>query len=259
MQAIFETKIQKYIESFTQAVILSKNVYVYGLTESKVDDLISDILMYRNPTVGIYANVGQVRLRVTAKERTKEICESMINDVITQIKLRLGKFVYGIDVENMQSVVVDSFKNKNKTLAVAESCTGGLISSKIVGVNGASSIFKLGVVCYSNAAKEKILNIRKSVLQKYGAVSCIVAKQMARSVMKISRADVGISTTGIAGPQGGSKEKPVGLVYVGVATKNYVNAYKLLLSKGEKNERNSIRERAALFAINKALEKVEKF
>ena len=222
-----------------------------------MDDLISDILLYHNPTVGIYAANNQVRLRVTAKEKTNIICQEMINSVIEKIKERIGGFIYGIDVNNLQTVLVDAFKNKKKTLAVAESCTGGLISSKIVEVKSASSIFKFGAVCYSNEAKEKILNIKKSILQKYGAVSQIVAKQMAKRVMEISNADVGISTTGVAGPDGGSREKPVGLVYVGLATKNNVHAYKLLLSKGEKDERNVIRESAALFAINKALKSLD--
>ncbi len=177
LKGIFETKLKGYLEAFKDSVILSKNIYIYGLTESKVDDLISDILLYHNPTVGIYAANNQVRLRVTAKEKTNIICQEMINSVIEKIKERIGGFIYGIDVNNLQTVLVDVFKNKKKTLAVAESCTGGLISSKIVEVKSASSIFKLGAVCYSNEAKEKILNIKKSILQKYGAVSQIVAKQ----------------------------------------------------------------------------------
>lgn len=256
--AIFEKDVEKYLKKFTKFTIFSKNVHIYGLPESVVDEKVSDLLVQKNPTVGIYAKEGEVRLRVTAKAENKKICEDMVDLVVDLIKNRIGKYIYGIDVLNMQNALVKTFIEKNKTLAVAESCTGGLISSRIVEISGSSKIFRLGAVCYSNEAKQKILGVKKSSLDRFGAVSSVVAKEMAFGVRNVCCADFGVSTTGIAGPQGGSKEKPVGLVYVGISTKKEVKAYKLLLSHGEKDERNKIRIRAALFAIDKIRREVLK-
>ncbi len=253
---LFNSSVVSYLSKFKSYVIHSKNVNIFGLPESRVDELISDILDSKNPTVGIYASAAQVRLRVTAKASNKSICIYMIDAVIDKIKERLKGYVYGVDVLNMENALVDAFKFKNKTLAVAESCTGGLISSSIVNVAGSSECFKMGVVCYSNYAKQKILGIKKDILNKYGAVSFIVAKNMAQSVRKLSKSHIGISTTGVAGPGGGSILKPVGLVYIGISSENKTKVYKLLISKSEENYRNKIRLKAALFAMNKARQEV---
>ncbi len=256
LKAIFEEYVAEYIKNFTNKTILSKNVYVYGLTESKVDEMVGEFLMNKNPTVGIYAEEGFVRLRVTAKEQTLNACEKNIDEVIYKIKRKLNGFVFGVDVLNMQNALVKVFIEKRKTLAVAESCTGGLISSKIVEIPGSSNVLKLGVVSYSNGAKHNVLNVSEISLKKYGAVSFSVAKEMAFQIRKISGCDVGVSTTGVAGPTGGTKKKPVGLVYVGISTKKETKAYRLMLSFGEQNERNKIRNMVALFAMNKARQEV---
>lgn len=251
LAAIFEKDLEKYLKKFTNFTIFSKNVHIYGLPESVVDEKVSDLLVKKNPTVGIYAKEGEVRLRVTAKAEDRKICEDMVDLVVDSIKNRIGKYIYGIDVLNMQNALVKTFIKKNKTLAVAESCTGGLISSKIVEISGSSKIFKLGAVCYSNEAKQKILNVKKSSLDRFGAVSSVVAKEMAFGARNACCADFGVATTGIAGPQGGSVKKPVGLVYVGISSRKETKAYKLLLSNGEKDERNKIRIRAALFVMDR--------
>lgn len=258
VREIFENEISPYLENLSGFLISSKNINIYGLTESRVDELIADFLEYENPTVGIYAKDGEVRLRITAKAKNEEECDVLIKNVFLKIKKRIGKFVYGFNT-SMQAALVEAFKLKGKTLAVAESCTGGLISSKIVEVSGSSEIFKLGAVCYSNSAKTKILNVREESLEKFGAVSAIVAKEMAYGARKVSNADIAISTTGVAGPNGGTEKKSVGLVYVGVSTENETKAFKLFLSKNEKDERNTIRNLAAMFAMNKAREEVLKF
>ena len=256
VKAIFEEHVAKYVKNLTNEAILSKNVYVYGLTESKVDEMVSEFLVKKNPTVGIYAKDGCVRLRVTAKGESSHYCEKKIDEVIFKIKKTLNGFVFGVDILNMQNALVKAFKEKGKTLAVAESCTGGLISSKIVEISGSSDVLKLGVVSYSNKAKQQILNVSEHSLKKYGAVSLTVAKEMAFKVRKISNCDVGVSTTGVAGPTGGTKEKPVGLVYVGISTKKETKVYRLMFSLKEENERNKIRKMAAIFAMNKARQEV---
>ena len=256
LKFIFETKLSLYLKNFSDSIIFSKNVYIYGISESFVDEKVSDLLVNKNPTVGIYAKEGEVRLRVTAKAKNLKICEEMVDSLVEIIKKRLGRYVYGVDIFSMHNALVKAFVEKNKTLAVAESCTGGLISSKIVEIAGSSKIFKLGAVCYSNEAKERILHVRKSSLEKYGALSSIVAKEMAYGARIVSNSDFSVSTTGIAGPGGACENKPVGLIYVGVSTIKETKAYRLFLSCGEEDERNKIRNLAALFAMNKIREEV---
>ena len=258
LKSIFENDVVSYLKDYTDSIIFSKNIHIYGLAESLVDEKVSDFLVQTNPSVGIYAKEGEVRLRVTAKAKNKKECEEMVDDVVEKIKERLGEYIYGIDILNMGNSLVKTFLEKNRTLAVAESCTGGFISSKIVEIAGCSKIFRLGVVCYSNRAKEEILNVRSSSLKRFGAVSSVVAKEMAYGVRRVSGADFAVSTTGIAGPDGGTKLKPVGLVYVGISTKKETKAYRLCLSFGEKNEREKIRIRASLFAMNKIRQEVLK-
>ena len=256
VKSVFEKDISNYLKNLTNSTIFSKNVHIYGVPESYVDEKVFDLLLKKNPTVGIYAKDGEVRLRVTAKAEDIKTCEKMVDFLIDEIKKRIGKYIYGIDVLNMQNVLVKAFIKKNKTLAVAESCTGGLISSKIVEISGASNIFKFGAVCYSNEAKEKILNVKKSSLKRFGAVSSIVAKEMAYGARLVCGSDFAVSTTGVAGPGGATKDKPVGLIYVGISTRKETKAYRIFLSSGEKDERNKIRNLASLFAMNKLKEQV---
>lgn len=259
IESFFENGVESYLKQFSgDYVIFSKNIYIFGITESKVDELLFDLLNGKNPSVGIYAKDGQVRLRVTAKAKDIKNCREMVSKVVFKIKNRLKNKIYGVDVLNMQTALFNSLKLKNKTISVAESCTGGLICSNIVEISGVSDFFKLGVVCYSNEAKEKIIGVKRDSLEKFGAVSFKVAKEMAQGVRKISNSDIAISTTGIAGPFGGNLKKPVGLVYIGISTKKQTKVYKLLLSRGEKDERNKIRKMAAFFAMNEARKEILK-
>ncbi|MDE5852757.1 MAG: competence/damage-inducible protein A [Oscillospiraceae bacterium] len=254
--AMFEKYVKSYLMNLTNSIILSHNIHLYGIGESKVDEVLADILEGVNPTVGIYAKTGEVRVRITSKAKNKQLAEELMKKPMDIVSKRLSEFIYGIDVENMQTALVRAAIQNGKKLSVAESCTGGLIASNIVSVAGSSKCFDCGVVSYSNEMKEKVLKVDANILKKCGAVSPQVAEQMAIGVREMSDADIGISTTGIAGPGGGSEEKPVGLVYVGISTKHDTKTYKLLLAQSKQTKRQTIRNLAALFAMNEARKKV---
>lgn len=161
-----------------------------------------------------------------------------------------------IDIEKLNELVVDALNKKSLKLATAESCTGGLISKLITDVSGSSSVFDCGVCTYANNIKSKVLGVKEETLSTYGAVSEKTAMEMARGVRTLSNADIAISTTGIAGPMGGSQYKPVGLVYIGISTKDRLLAHKVLLSEGKAPQRSRIRELASACALYFALNEI---
>lgn len=258
MIPMFEKKVIPYLNKFSDSAILSHNLHFFGISESKADEKLSGLLCQSNPTVGLYAKDGEFRVRVSAKASTKDECEELLRPTIEKIKEKIGSYLYGVDCDSLEKVVVETTLNKNIEIAVAESCTGGMISSKIASVPGASGCFHCGIVSYSNDIKQDILGVDETVLNDYGAVSSQTAEMMALGVRKLAKADIGVSVTGIAGPSGGSEEKPVGLVYVGIATESEVKTHKLLLSRGLPDERESIRTRSALFALNAVRLELEK-
>lgn len=154
----------------------------------------------------------------------------------------------------LQKLAVEQLKENNIRLATAESCTGGLISKKITEISGSSEVFDCGVCSYANFIKHKVLGVSNETLEKYGAVSSQCAVEMAKGAALLADADIGVSTTGIAGPTGGSAEKPVGLVYIGIYTKNRCFAVKTLLNESGKNTRKDIRELASCIALYKVLQ-----
>ncbi len=154
-----------------------------------------------------------------------------------------------IELGSINTLLVEALKKYNLKVATAESCTGGMISQKITEVRGASAVFDCGVCSYANSIKENVLGVEKSVLESLGAVSAEAAMEMAEGVRKIAKADIGVSTTGIAGPDGGAREKPVGLVYIGLATSKSQYAIKALLSQDKENSRGRIRQLATAIAM----------
>lgn len=214
---ITEEYLDPYFAGKMNGVIHSRTVKLCGIGESDAASKIYDILSESlNPTVSPYAKTNEVHLRITAKADSVEQAESLIQPVYEEISAKLGKYIYTYkDDENLEDVVVSMAVSKNIRLAVAESCTGGLISSRLVNVSGASDCFVEGYVTYSNDAKINTLGVSADIIEKYGAVSAECAGEMARCAALKAGADMAVSTTGIAGPLGGSDEKPVGLVYIG--------------------------------------------
>ena len=225
-------RVMPYLLERRKSVIVSRNIHIFGMGESAVESVIEDIMKNsQNPTVAPYCQAGEVRLRVTASAESESEAVDMCNSLIERISsTEIGKYIYGIDVGSLECAVVE-FLHKNKlTLACAESCTGGLTSKRITDVSGCSDVFWGGCVTYANEAKMKLLGVKPQTLEKFGAVSEQTAREMAKGVREALGVDIGVSITGIAGPSGGSPEKPVGTVFVGISTKDVEQVRALSLS-----------------------------
>lgn len=227
--------------------IRSRVLRITGEGESAVEQRIRDLLHQTLPTIAPYAKLGEVHLRVTAKGAPEEVDAALARGE-AQIRERLGDLVYGTDDQTLEAVVGDLLTARRLTIAVAESCTGGLIAERLTNVPGSSAYFLEGVVAYSNAVKQHHLDVDAALLERYGAVSAEVAEAMAAGIRRRSGATVGLSVTGIAGPDGGTPEKPVGLVYLALAAGSGVEHRRL--SFGPEAGRQGIRALAAQAALN---------
>ena len=229
---IFNEEIEPYLHTRSSTVLVSKNVNIFGMGESAVETALAGLMQSaENPTVAPYCKVGEVRLRVTASANDRETASRMCDDMIERIKqTEVGAFVYGVDADTLEKAVVTALGERKLTLAAAESCTGGLIAKRITDVGGASEVFLGGCVTYTNEAKIKLVDVSRNTLDEFSAVSEQTALEMARGVRETLGADIGISTTGIAGPTGGSEEMPVGTVFVGISAADGDFVKKLSLS-----------------------------
>jgi nicotinamide-nucleotide amidase len=208
-------------------VIKSRVIKTCGIGESSLEELITDILTEQtNPTIAPLASQGEVKLRLTAKANSEEEADRLINLKEAKLQERIGEYIYGYDDDNLEGVVAKLLWDQKLTIATAESCTGGLIGDRLTSIAGSSAYFERGIISYSNQAKMDLLKVKKSTLEEYGAVSSQTAKEMAKGVRNLSKTDIGLSTTGIAGPGGESLEKPVGLVYMAIADKDGVESYR---------------------------------
>jgi nicotinamide-nucleotide amidase len=199
-------------------IIRSRILRVAGLGESSVEDRVKHLLKSINPTVAPYASPGEVHLRVTASAANTAEADALIDEMDHKITDVLGECVFGRDDQTLEQVVVDSLVRRGLTFSLAESCTGGLVANRITDIPGSSAAFIAGVVSYANRAKRDFLGVDEQLLINYGAVSEQVACAMAEGVRRRSGTDVALSITGIAGPSGGTPEKPVGLVYMALAS-----------------------------------------
>ena len=217
---IFNEEIEPYLNARSTTVLVSKNVNIFGMGESAVETALEGLMQSAtNPTVAPYCKVGEVRLRVTASASDRETASQMCDDMIEKIKeTEVGAFIYGVDADTLEKAVVSALRENNLTLAAAESCTGGLIAKRITDVGGSSEVFLGGCVTYTNGAKVKLVGVSEDTLDSFGAVSEETALMMARGARETLGADIGISTTGVAGPTGGSEQTPVGTVFVGIST-----------------------------------------
>ncbi len=202
------------------ATIGSKSLRIIGMPEAKVNEKVKDLLkLSGHTTVGIYTHLGEVELKITAKAENEKTRDKYIKKIEHKIRQRLGTLIYGVDNETLNDTVGALLLKKKKSIAIAESCTGGLISDLITNTSGSSKYFIMGIVAYNDSVKINSLNIKKDIIKKSGAVSKEVARQMADNIRDIAKTDIGIGITGIAGPKGGSKKKPVGLVFIAISTK----------------------------------------
>lgn len=243
-----EKQLCPYLQNKNSDVILSQMIKICGYGESKVEEMILDLIdKQTNPTLATYAKLKEVHLRVTARAASEEEAKKLLKPVVKEIKKRFGDAVYTTDEnETLQDAVVKLLKKHELTVTTAESCTGGLLAGTLVSVPGVSDVFKEGFVTYSNKAKRRHLDVSKSTLRKYGAVSAQTAKEMAKGGVFATDADVCVAITGLAGPDGATPEKPVGLVYIAC----YMNDKVQVEEFHFKGNRQKIREQSVVQALD---------
>lgn len=243
-----EKQLCPYLQNKNSDVILSQMIKICGYGESKMEEMILDLIdKQTNPTLATYAKLKEVHLRVTARAASEEEAKKLLKPVVKEIKKRFGDAVYTTDEnETLQDAVVKLLKKHELTVTTAESCTGGLLAGTLVSVPGVSDVFKEGFVTYSNKAKRRHLDVSKSTLRKYGAVSAQTAKEMAKGGVFATDADVCVAITGLAGPDGATPEKPVGLVYIAC----YMNDKVQVEEFHFKGNRQKIREQSVVQALD---------
>lgn len=247
MESMFENYVKPYLSKLTDDVIESEVLRIIGVGESKVENDILDIIdSQTNPTIATYAKGYECTLRITAKAKSVEEAKELIKPMSDEMKRRFGQSLYATGETSIEEVVSKMLVENNLKIAVAESCTGGMVSASLINYPGISSVFMEGCVTYSNEAKMKSLGVKKETLDVYGAVSDKCAKEMASGVAARYNTNIGIATTGIAGPDGGTDEKPVGLVYFGI----YINGKVISKKYVFNGDRQGVRERATRTILN---------
>ena len=247
MMPMFNNEAKPYLQSLTDFKLISRTLRFIGIGESSLEEKLIDLIDNQsNPTIAPYAKDGEVTIRITAKSKCEKAANKLIDNVENEIKYRAGKYLYGYDETTLEETVAKLLVKNNMTIAVSESCTGGMVSSKLIDYPGISQSFIEGCVTYSNEAKMNRLGVKKETLDKYGAVSEETAVEMAKGISKNLNTDIGLSTTGIAGPGGGTDEKPVGLVYIGI----YINGKVKVKKCNFTGSREKIRNRANNEALN---------
>ncbi len=244
---MFEANVAPYLADLTSQVICSRTVKICGVGESKAETVVKDLIdAQTNPTLATYAKTGEVHIRVTASAENSEKAERLIDPLVRELKDRFGRAVYTTEDEtDLETAVVRLLADAGLTLACAESCTGGLLSGRIINVPGVSEVYKAGFVTYANEAKMSQLGVSKDTLDRYGAVSAETAEEMAAGAARAAGTDAALSVTGIAGPDGGTAEKPAGLVYIGCRVRENVTVRKYRFS----GSRRKVRESAVAAAL----------
>ena len=252
---LFREKVMPFLEKRRGGALCSRYVKVFGMGESEMASRLSRQMdTWENPTAAPYAKEGECLVRITAMGKDKEEAFAMTEPAVREVRQVLGDVVYGVDVDSLEQVVVQEMTARGLTLATAESCTGGLMGKRITDVPGASACYLGGVVSYQNEVKENLLGVRHETLMTKGAVSEDTACQMAEGVRKALGADIGISTTGVAGPGGGTPEKPVGLIYVGISTGDKTWAVRILRPRQSRENLRRLASSTAFDLVRRHLE-----
>lgn len=244
---MFKDFVKGYLMEKSDHKYISKVLRIIGVGESLAEEMISDLIDNQsNPTIAPYAKNAEMFFRITASARNEEEAEKIMQPVIAELYKRFGNSIYGEGDSTLSLVTAEMLAEKNYTISVAESCTGGLLASALVSCPGISKVFSEGIITYSNESKMQNLGVKEETLEKYGAVSRETALEMARGICRKTGSRIGVSTTGIAGPSGGTEEKPAGLVYIGISIDGKEDSMELRL----KGNRQTIRERAVINALN---------
>lgn len=252
---MFENHVIPYLMKFSEGVIVGKKYIVTGLGESTTEAMIIDLIENQtNPTIATFAGNGRVMVRVTAKAKNISEAEALIVPIERELLIRLAGNIYKSETMDVAEHAAKMLLKSKLTIAVAESCTGGMVSAKLISNPGISESYLQGFITYSNQSKIDTLGVKEETLEQFGAVSGQTAEEMAKGAALRAQADIGISTTGIAGPTGGSDDKPIGLVYVAIYFKGQITVKKI----NYPGSRDVIMERAALAILdllNKTIDK----
>lgn len=245
---MFEKEIAPYLKGLEPGTIYSQTVKICNLGESKAETLVADMIADQsNPTIAPYAKTGEVHFRVTAKAEEEKAARKLVKPVIKELKSRFGSNVYTTEEDvTLEKAVADLLTANRLSVVTVESCTGGLLAARLINVPGISEVFKAGLVTYANKAKRRLAGVKKSTLDKYGAVSEQTAREMAKGAALLHKADVAVSITGIAGPDGGTEKKPVGLVYIACCVCGTVTVKEFHFS----GNRSKIRESSVSYALS---------
>lgn len=230
MEKMWFESASPYLKPFLDDVIYEKYINYFGISESALIELIPDFLKSSDPMVLPYANNFQVQLRVFSKNQDSKRAQTIVENAVKGIMTLTGDFVFGFNDDTLESVIGHALRDSKQTIAIAESCTGGLISNRLTDISGSSEYIKLNMITYSNEAKINNLKVPKEIIAKYGAVSYETAHSMAQNIRQIAGTDMGVGITGIAGPTGGTPDKPVGTVYIGISYKNNITVSKFQVS-----------------------------
>lgn len=252
-RAMFDKQAAPYLSALSEGIIVSRTLKIFGMGESKLESLLRERMNeMANPTLAPYAKEGECELRITAKAADEEAARRLIAPVEEELRELLGDMIYGADVPNLETAVLERLKETGMTLCTAESCTGGLIAKRMTDVPGSSAVFKGGVVSYCNEVKANVLGVPEALLEEYGAVSEPVAKAMAEGARKALNCDLAVATTGVAGPGSDERGNPAGLVYISLAAEGYVRVRTMTLS-------GATRERVRTTAAHHAFDLVRKY
>lgn len=245
MKIMFEKYVVPLIKQ--DFIIEEKTIKTIDIGEAQIEDVLQDIIRNNNGVyIATYAKSGTVDIKIVAKGKDRDNIEKLLSDTVKKIESRLGDYIYSYEDENIEEIVFKMLKENKMTVAFCESCTGGLITSRFTKIPGVSEVFDRALITYSNISKMEELNVSKETLKKHGAVSKETALEMAKGLLYKANVDVALSITGIAGPSGGSETKPVGLVYIGICTKEDSKVVEALFD----GDRTSIQNRAYLKAFN---------
>lgn len=248
MVPMFENKVKPFLMQFMDHTIISRTLRCIGLGEWDMATRVKDLIdQSENPTVAPYAKEGESILRITARAKNEEEARKLIQPMEEEIRNRIGEYIYGVDEDTLQDVIGRELVSNRHSIAIAESVTGGMIASRLLGFEGGmSEVLEEALITYSNASKVKYLGVKEETLRTFGAVSEETCREMAEGLYDKTGADVCLVTTGIAGPTGGSEEKPVGLVYIGIGVRGKVTVFKRYFTGG----REKIRIRATITALD---------
>lgn len=246
-EPMFKLRAVPYLKAMQGGAIESSYIKIFGMGESAMEAALAEKMnAWKNPTAAPYAKEGECLVRVTARAETVQSAREMLAPAVAELCADLGDVVYGVDVESLEQVVVEQLISKKLTLATAESCTGGMIGARLTNVAGASQCYLGGIISYTNGVKRDILNVEEGTLAEFGAVSAQTAKEMAAGAKSATGADFALSVTGVAGPDA-SEGKPVGTIFIGLATCDGVYAFKMKRT-GKSRTRN--RRMAAMAALD---------